>query len=99
MPPRKRKEYISVKPCPICGEVPGRITHDLGRPGGHGYPGHVQFQYKCECCRLLEGSSIDDIYRTREDAMEEAKIRWNMKVEEVQEYLTRLYVPKEKIIM
>jgi hypothetical protein len=86
--------FISVKPCPICGEMPGRVTQDLGRPGGHGYPGHVQFYYECECCRLLKGVPADDIYRDRADAMEFAKIKWNDKVEEVKEYIDRIYVPK-----
>lgn len=32
-------QFVRVKLCPICGEPPHREECDLGRPGGHGYPG------------------------------------------------------------
>jgi len=94
MPPRKREEYISIKPCPICGEAPERITTDLRRPNGGGYPGHYLYRYECQCCKLLKAEDTDDIYRSKEEAINRAKTDWNTKVAEVQEYLSRLYVLK-----
>ena len=98
MPPRERKEYISVKNCPICGEGPQRITTQLGRPGGHGYPGKNDYQYVCECCRLLKGESHHDIYDSPEDAINRAKKSWNDQVNCVQAYIDRQYVRRKDII-
>jgi hypothetical protein len=86
--------YISIKLCPVCGEVPERTSYDLGRPGGHGYPGHKSFQYKCECCKLLKGKDCDDIYCSTEEAMNKAKETWNEEVARVQDFLSRQWVPK-----
>lgn len=97
MPPRKRKEYISVKLCPICGEVPGRITHDLGRPGGHGYPGHHTYQYSCGYCQLLSGEEHHDIYDSPKDSQNRAKLSWNQKAGEVQQILDRRYTLRKDI--
>lgn len=87
-------DFISVKPCPICGEGPQRITTDLGRPGGHGYPGHKDYQYVCECCGLVKGESHHDIYGSSEDAINRAKKSWNDRVAGVQTYLDRIYVKR-----
>ena len=88
------ENYVSIKLCPICGEVPERITTDLGRPGGHGYPGHKSYQYKCECCKLVKGGDIDDIYLPKEAAQNKARETWNAEVDRVQEFLHRQYVQK-----
>ena len=87
-------EYVSLKFCPICGEVPEKITHDLGRPGGHGYPGHKSYQYKCECCKLVKGGDIDDIYRPNEEAQNRAKETWNKEVDRIIELLSRQWVSR-----
>lgn len=86
--------YISVKCCPICGEVPEKTTYDLGRPGGHGYPGHKSYQYKCECCKLVKGGDIDDIYQSSEEAQNRAKETWNKEVDRIIEFLSRQWVSK-----
>ena len=91
-------DFISVKPCPICGETPERLTADLGRPGGHGYPGHHDYQYACECCKLIEGACCDDIYNPKEIALRRAKETWNAEVDRVQSYLDRIYVKRKDII-
>lgn len=88
-------EYISLKLCPICGEVPERITQDLGRPGGHGYPGCTQYRYECECCKLLKGAPKDDISCTKEEAIRLAKESWNIEAERVLALLMHRWVDKE----
>lgn len=88
------ENYVSIKLCPICGEVPERTVTDLGRPGGHGYPGHKSYQYKCECCKLIEGTAITDIYEPSQIALNRAKVEWNVEVERIQGFLNRLYVSK-----
>ena len=85
-------EYVSLKLCPVCGEVPEKTTYSLERPGGHGYPGHKSFQYKCECCKLVKGGDIDDIYCPTETALRRAKETWNTEVERIQSLLDRQYV-------
>lgn len=76
--------YISLKPCPVCGEHPELIKESLGRPGGHGYPGHYTYQYKCEFCRLLKGDETHDIYDSPEEAKNRAKETWNEEVDRIQ---------------
>lgn len=87
-------QFISVKACPICGEHPHREECDLGRPGGHGYPGHSSYQYKCECCGLVKGVETHDIYSTSEDARERAKLHWNEEVDRIAGYIDRIYVSR-----
>lgn len=87
-------QFISAKACPICGEHPHREECDLGRPGGHGYPGHSSYQYKCECCGLVKGVETQDIYSTPEDARERAKLYWNEEVDRIAEYIDRIYVSR-----
>jgi hypothetical protein len=81
----KKKEipYISVRACPVCGEHPELLTADLGRPGGHGYPGHSTYEYRCGYCRLLKGVETHDIYGSPEEAKNRAKEFWNEEVERV----------------
>ena len=79
--------YISVKACPVCGEHPEFAKESLARPGGHGYPGHFTYQYKCGFCNLLMGTEVDDIYRSPEEAKNHAKESWNAEVDRVQAFL------------
>jgi len=88
------ENYVSIKLCPICGEVPEKTSYDLGRPGGHGYPGHKSYQYKCECCGLVKGKDIDDIYCPTETAIRRAKETWNEEVDRVIELISRQWVSK-----
>jgi hypothetical protein len=76
-------DYISLKACPVCGEHPELAKESLGRPGGHGYPGHYTYQYKCEFCRLLKGDETHDIYNSPEEAKNRAKANWNAAVERI----------------
>jgi hypothetical protein len=96
------ENYVSIKLCPVCGEVPERVSYDLGRPGGHGYPGHKSFQYKCECCKVVKGGDIDDIYCPTETAIRRAKETWNEEVDRITEFLSRQWdvkaVPKNNVI-
>lgn len=88
-------EYISLQPCPICGEHPEFVKESLARPGGGGYPGHYTYQYKCECCKLLKTQETTDIYdKIPELAKNRAKEDWNTEVDRVLEYLNRQWVPK-----
>lgn len=89
--------YISLKVCPICGEPPEFRKESLGRPGGHGYPGHFDYQYKCECCQLIKGESHHDIYDSPEDSKNRAKTSWNQKVEAIQRLLDRRYTLRKDI--
>jgi hypothetical protein len=77
-------EYVSLKVCPVCGEHPEFTKESLGRPGGHGYPGHYTYQYKCEFCRLLKGVETHDIYDSPEEAKNRAKETWNEEVDRIQ---------------
>lgn len=86
------ENYVSIKLCPICGEVPEKVTYSLERPGGHGYAGCHSYQYKCECCKLVKGRDIDDIYLSNADAQNRAKETWNAEVERIQLLLDRRYV-------
>lgn len=89
------ENYVSVKLCPICGEAPERITQDLGRPGGHGYPGCTQYRYECECCGLLKGNPSDDISGSKEDAIRRAKEYWNAEADRILKLLGHRWVDKE----
>ena len=77
-------EYISLKPCPVCGESPEFVKESLGRPGGHGYPGHYTYQYKCEFCQLLKGGETHDLYDSPEESKNRAKESWNEEVDRIQ---------------
>ncbi len=87
-------EYISLKLCPVCGEVPEKTTYSLERPGGHGYKGCYSYQYKCECCKLVKGGDIDDIYLPKEAAQNKARETWNAEVDRIQNHLRKQWVPR-----
>lgn len=80
-------DYIELQPCPICGAHPDRTKESLGRPGGHGYPGHYSYQYKCEKCGYLKSDSLNDIYYSPENADARARISWNKECNVVKHYL------------
>ena len=89
--------YISLKLCPICGEPPEKTTYSLERPGGHGYAGCHSYQYKCECCKLVKGGDIDDIYLHSAAAQNRARETWNEEVNRITELLSRQWVSKALI--
>jgi hypothetical protein len=70
-------EYIELEVCPICGAHPDREKESLERPGGHGYPGHYTYQYKCEKCKMVKSLVFDDVYGSEEDANRRARLSWN----------------------
>ena len=76
-------EYIHLKPCPVCGAHPERDKVDMGRPGGHGYPGHFSYKYHCELCGLLKSEGYTDIYCSPEEAVNHAKNSWNTECDRV----------------
>jgi hypothetical protein len=86
--------YISLKLCPVCGEPPEKTTYSLERPGGRGYAGCHSYQYKCECCGLVKGKDIDDIYTSKEAAQNRAKETWNEEVDRIQNHLRKQWVPR-----
>lgn len=88
------ENYVSIKLCPVCGEVPERVTHSLEGPNGRGYRGCYTYQYKCECCRLVSGGEATDISISKEEAVNRAKETWNTEVERIQLLLDRQYVLK-----
>ena len=79
--------YIELQLCPICASPPEKETCDLGRPGGHGYPGSHSYQYKCENCQLVKGHSFDDICLAKEVAQNRARESWNRECERVRHYM------------
>lgn len=79
-------EYISLKPCPVCGEFPELVKESMGRPGGHGYPGHYTYQYKCEFCKLLKGAETHDIYDSPDVSKNCAKESWNEEVDRIRKF-------------
>lgn len=83
--------YIDVKECPVCGAHPERDKVDMGRPGGHGYPGHYSYQYKCEKCKLLKSEGYTDIYCSPEEAVNHAKQSWNTECARVLKLITEAY--------
>lgn len=87
-------KYISLKLCPICGEPPEKVVSSLEKPGGRGYAGCYLYQYKCECCGLVKGKEIDDIYRAKAVAQNQARETWNEEVTRIEEHLSKNWVPK-----
>lgn len=87
-------EYIELKRCPICGAYPEKVISDMGRPGGHGYPGHHSYRYECPNCKLLKGADFNDIYDVSSIAVAQAQKFWNGMVDKTQEYLDKLYTKK-----
>lgn len=80
-------EYIELQPCPICGAHPDKDTISLERPGGHGYAGCHMYQYKCLKCKLVEGQAIDDVYRHKDVAQNDARRSWNEEVNRIKAFM------------
>lgn len=81
------KQYIKPMPCPICGSMPLLSSADMGRPGGHGYPGCIAYTLNCDCGHM-RGSSADTVYsKNSEEAKAKAVKAWNKEVEEVEQLL------------
>ena len=89
-------EYVNLKTCPICGAYPEKEISDMGRPGGHGYPGHYSYHYECPNCKLLKSASFNDVWATSIDAVAQAQKCWNGICDGVQTHLDKLYVKKER---
>lgn len=87
-------KYINLKECPICGAYPEKEVSDMGRPGGHGYPGHFTYHYECPNCKLLKSPSFNDISGSSEEAAYRAKLAWNGVCASTQEYINKIYVKK-----
>lgn len=79
--------YIELQPCPVCGAHPEKETTDLGRPGGHGYPGCHSYQYRCEKCKLVKGKDVDDIYLAKEVAQNRARETWNQECNRIKQFM------------
>ena len=95
MPP-KAKLFMDVLACPVCGHAPHRKEVSLGKPGGRGYPGNFIYGYVCECCGLLKGDEVTDIYVMPQEAVALAKESWNEKAKKVQGFINAHYnLPKE----
>lgn len=75
--------YIELEACPICGAHPDKDVVSLGKPHGGGYPGHYLYQYKCEKCGLVKGEQIDDVYRSKDVAQNDARGSWNEEVDRI----------------
>lgn len=90
---KKKVPYISVKPCPVCGEHPEFNKESLAGMRGTGYPGHYDYQYRCGYCKLLKGTETNDIYDSPEEAINRAKLSWNDEVDRIQEHINQTYVP------
>ena len=80
-------DYIELLSCPICGAHPDREKESLARPGGHGYPGHYTYQYKCEKCKMLKSDDMNDIYDNPSTADARARISWNKEVQRVLHFM------------
>lgn len=89
--------YISVQPCPVCGEAPEFNRESLSRPGGHGYTGCYTYGYECGFCKLVRGRESDDIYSSPEEAKNRAKKYWNEEVNRIQNHLRKQWVPRVQV--
>ena len=87
-------EYVNLKTCPICGAYPEKEISDMGRPGGHGYPGHYSYRYECPNCKLLKTVGFNDISCTSSEAVAQAQKFWNGICDKTQEYIDKIYVKK-----
>lgn len=88
-------EYINLRECPICGAYPEKEVADMGRPGGHGYPGHFTYHYECPNCKLLKSPAFTDIYCPSAESVYQAKLAWNSICKDVQTHLDKIYVRKD----
>ena len=87
-------DYVTLKTCPICGAYPEKEIRNMGRPGGHGYPGNFSYQYECPNCKLLKGAGFTDIYCSSSEAVAQAQKAWNGVCANTQEYIDKIYIKK-----
>ena len=81
-------DKLEAKKCPICGSVAKVESGDMGRPGGHGYPGNTYIIVKCSKCRLVESGGSDTVYGgTFDNAYKFAIERWNENVDKTIELM------------
>jgi hypothetical protein len=70
---------MKVFKCPICKSEPMFKIYSLDRGNGHGYPGHHNYEYYCDKCKLLS-SGCNTIYTPLEKVHNEAIRNWNTRV-------------------
>lgn len=76
-PPRPDPE-IQLKTCPWCGGMASLEKHDMGMPGGHGYPGNTEVYVKCvRCGAIAPTGRCNDIYNPLIEAVQDAIETWN----------------------
>lgn len=69
---------MKIKKCPWCGSSASLVSIDLGGPRGTGYPGCYEYVVRCISCRAeAPNGRIDDIYRSSEQAKQQAIEEWN----------------------
>lgn len=81
------EKHIIIKPCPVCGAFPRLKKRRLGRLCAQDYTGHSDYQFRCECCRLLRGGAYPDIYITPEEAVTLVKSSWNDEVTRIEKLM------------
>lgn len=76
-----------LKPCPFCGNVPCLEKRPLWRSSGgsaHGYYGCYEYVIKCDrvgCGCSVNLGSNDTVYRSDEEAKQNAIDAWNRRFE------------------
>lgn len=80
-------EYIELQACPICGAHPEKEVMDLGRPGGHGYPGCYIYHYRCVKCGIVKGQATDDVSIHKTVAQQNARKNWNTEVDRIKGFM------------
>ena len=83
---------IKTKCCPICGDKPVQHRESMAAPGGHGYPGHFTYNYKCEYCnRVSSKITRTDLYCSPVEADANARNDWNEEVDYLTGFLRQTY--------
>ena len=74
-----------LKPCPFCGNEVEVEKIPLWYGNGHGYSGCYEFKIKCENCGCtVNQPKNDSIYRSEEEARENAIKAWNRRMPSAQ---------------
>ena len=79
--------FIEIPPlenCPWCGSIGKLKSEDLGKPNGRGYPGCSLIYVECsniECRATAPFGKIDTIYRSTQEAVDQAVKIWNKRGE------------------
>lgn len=72
-------------PCPFCGNPVFLQKKPMWREGGRGYVGSYTFDVRCrnpDCGCSVNLTGNDTVYRTEEEARENAIKAWNRRTEE-----------------